>query len=121
RSHVCPAGTDAAGRSSNVRAIFRELPRGFRSSPRARPITAKERQTHGTIEIFIVLPLAFFIARHSLDFESKIFANGRRRAWQRVHLGAALLMLDRLVDNRIQGSSGNPSRQAADKANTRNA
>src|ERR1700676_2023842 len=53
RSHISLTGTETAGRSSNVMAIFRAFPGGVTSAPKAGPAIARERQTHGMIEDFM--------------------------------------------------------------------
>ena len=66
RSQVSLAGTDTAGRSSNVMAILRAFAGDVRSAARARSARASERQAQRTIANFTALP----------GFEGKTGENG---------------------------------------------
>src|ERR1700719_4213593 len=77
RSQVSPAGSDTAGRSSNVMAIFRALPGGVTSAPQAF-VRTSERQAQRTTEDFTILP----------GFEREIRGSGRRRTRQRLQFAA---------------------------------
>src|SRR6185295_8864686 len=110
RSQVSPAGTDTAGRSSNVMAIFRAVVGRVTSAPKASPAMASERPAQRAIENFIILT----------GFECEVLMNHRRRARQGLRLAAIPLMLDGLADNRVQRSGGGPTSQAADMADARN-